>query len=394
MFIRKWADVPSINLIPHYFEVVRQGREEILDAIVKVGGTMKGVIEPYLMREIDNPNSFVRWTVARIMREIPQVQFEPVLIPALGRGYLPAQNAILLALNSINPTRFPKAHLQDVIGRLTTEEKHAVLRSTVHTLGVDALDTTETLAGIQLMEMLQSPRALIPLIKTTHHRDPRVQQAARLTLTRFTEREINEECNYILQNASTVGSQLEFHLEGPEDYALYLYAIEGLGLIKDPHILKKLFHYLHHGNQYEKGFAIRGLELVFNRAGKSAKITHEIQEEIESLLRINLDENLQPNLIRTLGRINEPWATSALIFYLRDLNPTIRVVALEALANSPTNPEIETQIAPLLIDDHPAVRKSIVDLYWKINPGQYHGLHEGDILLKLNPALREEILEQ
>jgi hypothetical protein len=400
VIIKRYHNKPSASLIQAMLTTLGQGYEEIIEAIAQCFATFNNEIISILMTEIYNPNCFIRWGITRTIElgynpAWDKEQLINLLIPAIGMGYAPTQDQICKTLAFLKPSRFSKPNLEDVMAILTDQEKTQILKHSVKLLGTSALDITETLAAIQLMEKIKLPIEIVPLFKAVHHSDYRVQQNVRRLLDTFSERTIFDECREVMTNKQEFTRMYDFNLpqdQGGENYPLYYYALEGMGTVNRVDAHRQLLAYLKRGEPNEKMFALRGLELAL-RKDPSPTLSRSIQMHIEGLLGVSTDRATQLSIIRSLSHIRESWAFSALTFYLKDPNPSIRLTAVEALNQITTTPDSLNNISFLLIDPDASVRRSAVNLYWKIEPGKYFGYNEGDIINKLSPPMREELLQ-
>jgi HEAT repeat protein len=386
--------VADLRLIQTFLEITQQGHEDVLDAVVD-GLIQKGPdILPVLHNYITHPNGLLRWVVVRILAYFGKPETADWMIPALGLGYSPTQETLVHALHQILPQRFPSVKLSDIVHRLNLREKDAVLQNAVRMLGTAAIDTMEVIGALQLIDMLEFPIAIVPLYKVLHHPDMRVQQHARQILTHFSDRDRFDECNRVIAEGEGFSQVYDFRFSTEENYPIHLYAIEALGMQENSKVTRILLNFLRQGNHDEKLFAIRGLTHLLKGPLNTPALIKDIQQIIERLLRMDTDRTTRATLIRALGNVPERWAISALIFYLTDINPTIRTLAIEALSKMKIIKEDLEQIAPLLIDPDTIVRRAVVNLFWHVDPNRFLTQNEGDIISKLSEPMRSDLKKQ
>jgi HEAT repeat protein len=390
--IKKFSRIQSWEVIQPLIEVLDKGNEEIIEAVAETLAELKNVSHRFLLTEIQHRSRFVRWGIALAMNKIGDPRYVEYLIPAIGIGYEPTINAILQTLYNLNPTRFPEPVLSEVLKKLTTEEKNAIGRNAIHQLGTDALDTTERLLSIQILNKLNWDKAIVPFIKELHYPDYRIRDEITLLLEKYPENTIMKECLHVIQEGAYNETDLDFNLPEQDHYPLYYYAIEGLGYVNQNKSHRMLVKFLRFGKSSEKLFAIAAFEKLTKSKKQTQIVILNIQQEIQQILH-KANDNERKSLIIALAKIKDSWATSAISLYLEDQDPEIRIAVIQSMTQS-KDKKILTNIAPLLIDEVERVRRMAVDLFWKLDPERFFGFNEGDIISKLDEPIQADLFKQ
>jgi HEAT repeat protein len=385
---------PSPAVIYPLLDIVSGGNEELIGAVAEGLVSMKSIIIPTLKTEITNSNCFIRWAIALAIQEIGENIFQDHLVPALGIGYEPVIKIIIKTLNQMNPARFPSLEFVDILRNLNEHEKNAVGYYAIRQLGTLAYDVTETIFALKTLKDLNWNKAIVPMLKATHHKDYRVREEVKQILNISNRnREIIEECLRALENPHEY-YQLNFNLSVLDKIPLHMYAIEGLGLARFnlKKIKRIIINYLQNGSQTEKIFALRSIEKR-NKTKERIAISNEIRIALRTLLN-NSEESTRLEIIQQLAKLGEDWTLTALTAFLGDNSSHIRLALINALSKSSKNKDILEKVAVLLTDSDKRIRSGTLQLYWKLDPNRFFGLNEGDIIQKMPEPTRTKLLDK
>ncbi len=395
--IQKMGEMKSETIIHPLLDVVRSGKSEIIEEVAQVIVKNESIFKDFIPAELLNNNCFIRWTIALAVQKLEKKAYLPFLIPALGMGYEPVIKILTKTLHQLDPNKHPKDDFQYIITHLSEDEKHQVLLYAIKQLGEDAYDTTETLFALNTLRLLKKTQSIVSILKSLQHQDYRVRERAEKILDDvFSHKEFYDACKSHIVHKHEFNELYDFRLEGVKHKPLHIYAIEGLkrnlgkGLFKKQ---KKLVNQcIESESLNDQLAAIKTLIQIQKSHNPHYEMSYDLKFQIKNILK-DLEKKERLRFIEELAKIGMKWAGEAILAYLDDDRPEVRLAVIRALNQTKIDAKsILEKAAILLVDENKNVRKSTLELFWRLKPNVF-GLNEGDILNTMPEKLRIQLLD-